>query len=73
MIKLATDCKNCIHEKVCKNKNNALHAAEKLKKTTYGEGPNDDYDWDYIMEAEHVDITFSCPDFTSGVGIRGFK
>lgn len=70
MIKLSTDCKECIHEKVCKNKNNAKYAMEKLKGTTYGKGPNDDYDWDYMMKAKHVDISFSCPDFNSSVLFR---
>lgn len=34
-----------------------------LKKTQYGSGPNDDYDWDIIMEHKKVVIEFSCPDF----------
>lgn len=70
MIKLKTDCKDCIHEKVCKNKNNAKYDMEKLKNTMYGKGPNDDYYWYIMMEARHVDIEFSCPDFTSGVVFR---
>lgn len=70
MIKLKTDCKDCMHEKVCKNKNNAKYDMEKLKKSQYGRGPNDDYDWGFMMDARHVDIEFSCPDFTSGIGIR---
>ncbi|WP_289290584.1 hypothetical protein [Bacteroides sp. 41_26] len=36
---------------------------EKLKNTTYGDGPNDDYGWDIMMEHEHVDVSFSCPDY----------
>ena len=63
MIKLVTDCKDCIHAKVCRNKDNAKYAMERLKKMQYGTGPNDDYDWDIMMEHEHVTISFSCPDF----------
>lgn len=72
MIKLETKCGDCIHYNVCKHKNNAQYAMDKLKKTTYGKGPNDDYAWDIMMENQHVDITFSCPDFypKSIVGIR---
>lgn len=70
MIKLSTECKDCIHEKVCSHKNNAKYAMEKLKSMRYGKGLNDDYDWDYMMEAKHVDILFSCPDFNSSVLFR---
>lgn len=63
MIKLTTNCAECSHEKMCRYKNNAKYAMEKLKKMTYGRGPNDDYDWDIMMQHEHVNITFSCPDF----------
>lgn len=63
MIRLATDCKECVHEKMCKYRNNAVHAMNKLSSMTYGTGPNDDYDWNTMMECEHVTITFSCPDF----------
>ena len=73
MIKLKTDCKDCIHEKVCKNKDNAKHAMEKLNNTRYGNGPNDDYDWDIMMDTQHVNIEFSCPDFTGNVYRGGFK
>ena len=70
MIKLKTDCKDCIHAKVCKNKDNAKNAMKKLNDTRYGDGPNDDYNWDIMMDFKHVDIEFSCPEFTSGVNIR---
>ena len=63
MIKLKTDCAKCVHEKVCRNKNNAVNAMIKLKNMTYGNGPNDDYDWGIMMESKHVDIEFSCPDY----------
>lgn len=63
MIKLKTNCDDCTHKKVCKNINNAEHNMNKLKKTQYGSGPNDDYDWDTMMETDNVIIEFSCPDF----------
>lgn len=67
MIKLKTECEKCLHEKICRNKGNARLAMEKLKNTQYGDGPNDDYDWDIIMESKHVNIEFSCPDYYVGV------
>ena len=70
MIKLATECEKCIHKNVCKNENNAKYAMEKLKSMQYGKGPNDDYSWEIMMEAEHVNISFSCPDFNSSVVFR---
>lgn len=63
MIKLKTDCVKCLHEKVCKNKNNAVNDMNKLKIMQYGKGPNDDYDWAIMMEHRHVNIEFSCPDY----------
>lgn len=63
MIKLSTNCSDCIMNKTCKYKNNAAHAMQKLKEMKYGEGPNDDYGWDIMMEHEAVDITFSCQYF----------
>lgn len=63
MIKLKNKCDKCIHVKVCRNKDNAQIAMEKLKDLTYGNGPNDDYDWDTVMKSRHVDIEFSCPDY----------
>lgn len=70
MIKLKTDCKDCIHEKVCKNKNNAKYDMQRLNSSIYGKGPNDDYNWEYMMNARHVDIEFSCPDFSSNPAVR---
>ena len=63
MIKLATDCDKCIHKPVCKHEQNPKSDMARLKSMQYGKGPNDDYDWDTMMKARHVDITFSCPDF----------
>lgn len=63
MIELRTDCLKCKHNKVCKYKGNAESDMKKLKEMRYGNGPNDDYDWDIMMKSRHVTITFSCPEF----------
>lgn len=63
MLKLLTDCDKCIHKQMCKYYGNAKNAMEKLKNTTYGDGPNDDYGWDIMMEQELVNVSFSCPDY----------
>lgn len=68
-IKLTTNCDECAHKAMCKYKNNAQYAMEKLKDMNYGTGPNDDYSWDTMMEAEHVNITFSCPMFMKSAGV----
>ena len=58
MLKLLTDCDKCMYKRVCKYYGHPKQAMEKLKNTTYGDGPNDDYGWDTMMEHEHVDIRF---------------
>lgn len=63
MIELTTNCESCVHEKVCKNRNGAKYAMEKLKSMTYGNGPNDDYNWDVMMAHHNIHIKFSCDDF----------
>ena len=63
MFKLKEDCEKCSHNVVCKNKNNAKNAMEKLKNTRYGDGPNDDYGWDIMSNNLNITITFSCPDY----------
>lgn len=65
-----THCKDCIHKSVCSYKNNAENDADKLKKMTYGPGPNNDYDWDIMSDFRKVKITFECPNFNAGVAIR---
>lgn len=71
MLKLLTDCNECIHKRTCKYYDHPKQAMEKLKNTTYGDGPNDDYGWDIMME--HVDVSFSCPDYQKQKPIpRGF-
>lgn len=66
MIKLATDCDTCIHKNICRYKDNAKSDMNKLKNMTYGEGPNDDYDWETICNNRHVNIAFSCSDYKNG-------
>ena len=33
---------------------------------TYGDGPNDDYSWDIMMQHYNVTISLSCPDYKNG-------
>ena len=68
-ITLKTNCKECIHNKLCRHVNNAENLMNELKEKTYGEGPNDDYDWDTMSEHFHVNIEFSCPDFKLDRGV----
>ena len=63
MIKLKTNCDECNHNVVCKHIDTAKNNMEKLKKTQYGSGPNDDYDWDTMMEQYDVNIEFSCKNY----------
>lgn len=63
MITLKTDCTKCIHEKVCRHKHNPRNEMNKLKVMRYGNGPNDDYDWDTMMKSRNVNVEFSCPDY----------
>ena len=63
MINLKTNCEECIHVKICKNKNNAKNFCERLSDLTYGSGPNDDYDWNTMSDHYNVNIDISCPDF----------
>ena len=60
MIKITTYCFNCLHKDICKFKGNAECDMKKLKNMTYGNGPNDDYDWDIMSISRHYNITFSC-------------
>lgn len=73
MFTLLTDCNKCIHKNICIYKDNAKSAMKRLKEMQYGEGPNDDYDWDTIMQNKHVSISFSCPDFSSKAFTRGIE
>ena len=75
MIKLETKCEDCIMNATCKYKDHALHNMNRLKDTTYGDGPNDndDLSWDTMMELQHVTITFSCRHFISSAKVRGVQ
>ena len=64
MITLKTDCNKCTHADVCRYKDNSANDMNKLKNMTYGNGSNDDYNWDIMSESRHVKITFECPDYT---------
>lgn len=64
MIELKTDCKDCIHNKICKYKDNAKQYMEELKNMTYNTKHN--FNWDTMAAYDHVDITFSCPHFKNG-------
>lgn len=63
MINLKTNCEECMHNKVCRNKNHAKYLCERLSDLTFGEGPNDDCDWNTISEHYHINIDISCKDF----------
>ena len=64
MIKLKTDCTDCMHSKICRYKHNARSAMDKLKKEIFtSEISNDAYTWEDTMARNHVDIEFSCPDY----------
>lgn len=68
MISLKTNCEECTHKNVCRNKNNAKNDMDRLASMTYGTGSNDDYSWAIMMESRHVDIIFSCHDFMKSGG-----
>lgn len=70
MIKLTSDCEKCMHSNVCKYKNNAKNDMERLSLMTYGDGPNDDYNWSTMSESRHVNITFSCDNYRPEVICR---
>ena len=64
MIKLKTDCTDCVHSKVCQYKHNPRLAMDKLKKSIFTSVSSDDaYTWEVKMARDHVDVEFSCPDF----------
>lgn len=67
MLKVATDCSKCVHQKVCRKVNNMEMLKNKLANTNFGKGPNDDYDWDTMSDSYGVDISFSCADFSQAI------
>ena len=63
MIKLKTDCTDCVHSKVCQYKHNARLAMDKFNESLFVSGSGDAYKWRDKMTSDHVDVEFSCPDF----------
>lgn len=64
MIKLVTDCSDCVHANVCHYKDNAKFAMDKLEKEIFTSKTSVNVStWEVEMERYHVDIEFSCPDF----------
>ena len=66
-VNLKTNCKNCVHEKVCKNHGRAEWFNERMCDLTYGAGPNDDCDWKTMSDHYRVQIDISCMDFEKRV------
>ena len=69
-VNLKTNCKDCIHEKVCKNRGIAESFNKRLSELTYGCGPNDDYDWNTMSDCYHVKIDISCSDFERIIPVK---
>lgn len=70
MIKLKTDCADCIHSKVCRWKHNARLAMDKLKKEIFTSGISDDgCTWEIKMAQDHVDVEFSCPEYKQNLDL----
>ena len=67
MIKVRTECNECIHCKMCKYIGRADTLSRKLKNTNCRKGPNGDYSWDKVSSIENIDIEFVCPDFIENV------
>ena len=64
MIKLKTDCNECIHVNVCQYKHNAQFAMDKFKTITF-KSPisNEVCTWEEKMEYDHINVEFSCPEY----------
>lgn len=69
MINLKTNCEDCVHAKVCKNRDNAKSFKNRLLENNYGLGPNDDYDWNTMSDYYRVNIDISCLDFEKSIPI----
>ena len=71
MIKLKTDCDNCIHVKVCKNKNNARIFMERLSDLAMGcIQHNDNISVKAAADYYNASIDIYCPDFESKICYR---
>ena len=62
-VNLKTNCKNCVHEKVCRNNGRPESFKRRIENTNYGKGPNDDYGLDTMSNSYHISIDISCKDF----------
>ena len=64
MIKLKTDCNECIHVNVCQYKHNAKFAMDKFKETAFKSAiSNEVCTWEEKMECDRINVEFSCPDY----------
>ena len=63
MIINKTHCEECIHSKVCKNRDNTKMICEKLINSTCQPEPNVIYKWGDMCNRYNVKIELSCPDF----------
>lgn len=62
-IKLLTKCDECIHGKVCSRRCEPNYYLNKISKTMYGDGPNDDYALKDMVKSHRININISCEDF----------
>ena len=64
MIKLKTDCNECIHVNVCQYKHNAQFAMDKFKTTAFKSArSNEVCKRKKKMECDHINVEFSCPEY----------
>lgn len=69
MMKVSTDCSNCVHNVVCKSSCNPMVVKERLAKTIVENNitmSNTGMTWEEYLKKMGVDVTFSCPNFMSG-------
>lgn len=66
-INLKQDCKDCVHEKVCRNIGRPEAFKKRIESMNYGNGPNDDYDFGTMSDHYHVKIDVSCKDFEKNI------
>lgn len=65
MIINKTNCEECVHSKVCKNRDNTKMLCEKLINSNCHPDLNDNsiYKWSDMCNRYNVKIELSCPDF----------
>ena len=68
-VNVKTNCKNCVHEKVCRNNGRPESFKRRMENTNYGKGPNDDYGLDTMSDSYHISIDISCNDFEKSVPV----